>query len=579
MKKPIIYSAFFFIITATFSFGQGVWIEENWSIEDGGLGFRTGIITLDGKNYNITPGADLSNIDFKATDLSSVNLNGADLSRANLSQANLENSSLVKVNLNKAVLTGTNLKGITTSNIQGNPLLPEQWVLIRGYLIGQKVNLANTKLEGIDLSGLDLREVNFKGAILKGINLAGTNLSNSDFEGADLEGANLSNTLIRSANFDSVNLTNATLDRATIEDVRFNRSIWNNVDFKNLGFTDNLNIFSDADLRGALFSGANLNDKNLTGAILIGVDFTETLSIERANFSGTNLENANFENTNLNDSEFWGANLRNVSFENADLRNTSFYRTELLNVNFKGTNLTGARIYYGPIDGSNFTGALTRNLELHHFFEPPKNVIGLGETLDLNARLTRLEELLQETEVQRDLAISQRDERPTTQELATITAERDSRPTQDAYNAVIAERDARPTTDELATIMAERDSRPTQDAYNAVIAERDAKIEKINELQSIITANDTIITELEKRPTVEELAAVTAERDARPNIEQIQDARNGSLIINSENGRATISFNIEESEDLKSWQTTGEKITKIIQLKDGKKFYRFALDK
>ena len=97
---------------------------------------------------------------------------------------------------------------------------------------------------------------------------------------------------------------------------------------------------------------------------------------------------------------------------------------------------------------------------------------------------------------------------------------------------------------------------------------------------SWVTADkDKIITELEKRPTVEDLAAVTAERDARPTIDQIQDARNGSLVINSENGRATISLNIEESEDLKTWQTTGEKITKIIQLKDGKKFYRFALDK
>ena len=50
-------------------------------------------------------------------------------------------------------------------------------------------------------------------------------------------------------------------------------------------------------------------------------------------------------------------------------------------------------------------------------------------------------------------------------------------------------------------------------------------------------------------------------------------------MINSSNGEATISFNIEESEDLKTWQATGEKITKTVQLKDGKKFYRFALDK
>ena len=103
--------------------------------------------------------------------------------------------------------------------------------------------------------------------------------------------------------------------------------------------------------------------------------------------------------------------------------------------------------------------------------------------------------------------------------------------------------------------------------------------QKIAELESRLADKDKIITELEKRPTVEDLAAVTAERDARPTIDQIQDARNGSLVINSENGMATITFNIEESEDLKTWQTTGEKITKTIQLKDGKKFYRFALDK
>ena len=72
---------------------------------------------------------------------------------------------------------------------------------------------------------------------------------------------------------------------------------------------------------------------------------------------------------------------------------------------------------------------------------------------------------------------------------------------------------------------------------------------------------------------------VVGERDARPTADELQDARNGSVVINSSNGEVIISFNIEESEDLKTWQATGEKITKTVQLKDGKKFYRFALDK
>ena len=126
---------------------------------------------------------------------------------------------------------------------------------------------------------------------------------------------------------------------------------------------------------------------------------------------------------------------------------------------------------------------------------------------------------------------------------------------------------------------AERDARPTQEAYDLIAADLDVKIKNINELQSLVTAKNTTIAELEKRPTAEQLATAEAERDARPTTDQLQDARNGSIVVNGQNGEATIAFNIEESEDLKTWQATGEKITKTIQLKQGKKFYRFALDK
>ena len=67
-----------------------------------------------------------------------------------------------------------------------------------------------------------------------------------------------------------------------------------------------------------------------------------------------------------------------------------------------------------------------------------------------------------------------------------------------------------------------------------------------------------------------------AELESR--LAQYQNGRTGSVVIDASNGEVTITLNIEESEDLKTWQRTGEKITKTIQLKDGKKFYRFALD-
>ena len=82
-------------------------------------------------------------------------------------------------------------------------------------------------------------------------------------------------------------------------------------------------------------------------------------------------------------------------------------------------------------------------------------------------------------------------------------------------------------------------------------------------LQSQITALQTLIDQLSQRPT----------------IEQLQDARAGSLIINSDNGNVTISLAIEESDDLILWKKTGESLSKTIPLKDGKKFYRFAIEK
>ena len=54
MKKPIIFSVLFFIITPIFSLGQGVWIEETI---DGSN--RTGKIEINGKIYEIKSNANL----------------------------------------------------------------------------------------------------------------------------------------------------------------------------------------------------------------------------------------------------------------------------------------------------------------------------------------------------------------------------------------------------------------------------------------------------------------------------------------------------------------------------------------
>ena len=90
----------------------------------------------------------------------------------------------------------------------------------------------------------------------------------------------------------------------------------------------------------------------------------------------------------------------------------------------------------------------------------------------------------------------------------------------------------------------------------------DSDSQIIANLQSQITTLQNQINQLSQRPT----------------LEQLQDARASSIIINSNDGEITLKFDIEESENLTLWQKTGESISKTIQLKDGKKFYRFAID-
>ena len=169
---------------------------------------------------------------------------------------------------------------------------------------------------------------------------------------------------------------------------------------------------------------------------------------------------------------------------------------------------------------------------------------------------------------------------------ATVVAERDARPTQEqcdsnatearlagrnevttspavyqlisisTYNTAIAERDARPTAEQLAAVVAERDARPTQTSYNTVVAERNA------------------------RPTEEAYNALITERDARPTIEEVKDARLGSVILQPDEGNQSVKirFSVEETDDFRTW-TKRDEINEInVPLEVGKRFYRFALE-
>jgi uncharacterized protein YjbI with pentapeptide repeats len=66
--------------------------------------------------------------------------------------SNLTDVSLNNVNLNNINLSNANLTNIWTENITGNVILPTDYSLINGRIVGSNVNLSNMNLGYSDLS-------------------------------------------------------------------------------------------------------------------------------------------------------------------------------------------------------------------------------------------------------------------------------------------------------------------------------------------------------------------------------------------------------------------------------------------
>ena len=136
-------------------------------------------------------GANLSGADLHNARLGyGVDLSGADLSGANLNDADLHLANLEGANLSGADLSEANLSEVRSGGISGTPLvLPANWSLTGGYLIGPQADLSQADLSGADLSGANLSEGYLEGADLSGADLSEANLTATNLSRANLTGA------------------------------------------------------------------------------------------------------------------------------------------------------------------------------------------------------------------------------------------------------------------------------------------------------------------------------------------------------------------------------------------------------
>ena len=288
----------------------------------------------------IMSGADLAGADLSGASITGESrqeeLVGANLSGANLSDATMDGADMTGANLTNADMTGTDLQaavlsGVTISGanltnatltlvesgaggITGTPaVLPVNWAIDGGFLIGPVAYLENADLAGINLSGADLASAYLDTTNLTGVDLSGANLSAANIEWANLTNANLS----------SANLTGAFLDPAQLTGVNLSGTELSGADLAGITSGDITGTAASLPANWSQASGYLVGPNDvLTGANLADASLA-TADMQSDTLTDANLAGADLSTANLAEAVLTGANISSTDMSAATLTQVS----------------------------------------------------------------------------------------------------------------------------------------------------------------------------------------------------------------------------------------------------------------
>tara|TARA_Y100001960_G_scaffold307448_1_gene363753 strand:- start:1112 stop:2176 length:1065 start_codon:yes stop_codon:yes gene_type:complete len=315
-------------------------------------------------------------------------------------------------------------------------------------------------------------------------------------------------------------------------------------------------VLTGADLRRTDLKGANLTRAILNGAVLEGADLSDSILL------GTEFQNSNLKNTKLMNSNFGRANLSGADLSNSNLTNVTMDQSLLVNANLQNTNLTSAFLFNCNLSGTDFTGANFYKILSGYIVGRP-SVLPEGWILSIDGSyFVGFGANLRAAEL------------TNTRYLGSVLTAL----TEKAFEKIIS----------------------LESSTNGIPESVTANTTKINELNSQVRDNteesaknsltiDTLKAQISEISTkLETLVASVAEKDAqiaelkkRPTLDQVRDARAGSIVLTVEpdGNNITLGMTIEQSDNLVEWTSLDGEMTRTIPIPDGKKFYRFAFDK
>ena len=299
------------------------------------------------------------------------------------------------------------------------------------------------------------------------------------------------------------------------------------------------NFLIGADLRGADLSNTDLSNTDLRNALLDGAN------LRGANLSGTKFRNAFLDNANLDSviligadlrgADLSGANLRNGNLGNANLEQAILREADLSRSQSAGANLTGADLFGANLRNANFSRANFSGANLVGADLSGAYLFGANlNEADTGSLLTGL------TKANHDEI----------ENLKTMV-EANTRKVGITWTQAFSIQSNTTEIAELKTMM---------EAMSVQMQQLNARL---NDQQASIEEKDQQIAELSQRPT----------------LEQIQDARAGSLVFRADEATnaVTLEFEIQSSENLQDWVAQPETVTATVPLDADKKFVRIAL--
>jgi len=220
-----------------------------------------------------------------------------------------------------------------------------------------------------DFEGVNLSGVIMKNSDLTGINLKGAILSQSNLEKVTLNDANLNQCSFREARLSTVDFWDADLSEADFSGAYLYRVIFARANLKKTNFYSLVCLDKDCKFEGAKMTHASFKNtemryRNLSEFDLENCDFSET-NLENANFSSANCKKVNFKRSNLGGAIFKNTGLEEANLKRANLNKANLMKSQLTSASFVGANLTDANLYLANYEEAELLGAIMPDGEIY----------------------------------------------------------------------------------------------------------------------------------------------------------------------------------------------------------------------